>query len=128
MVFGVFDGLHQGHKYFLARAAERCEKLIVVVALSEIVCRLKGHSPRYEYAKRVAALLTFNPELRVISGDKTLGTWTVIRKHAPRVVLLGYDQQALAGELATLHVPCVFLDAHHPEKHKSSIIHGRPSE
>lgn len=32
MVFGVFDGLHPGHRAFLRQARKKGDKLIVVVA------------------------------------------------------------------------------------------------
>jgi len=46
MVFGVFDGLHQGHKHFLQAAAKRCKQLIVVVTVPAVVSVLKKHKPR----------------------------------------------------------------------------------
>ena len=45
MVFGVFDGLHEGHKYLLTEAAKLCDELVVVVTLDEAVATLKGHLP-----------------------------------------------------------------------------------
>lgn len=123
VVFGVFDGLHDGHKYFLTEAAKQCEKMIVAVTASEAVLHLKGHLPRYKYVKRVAAIRAFNPKLEVIHGDRTLGQWTALKKYVPEIVFLGHDQQAIAEELIKLHVHFIFLNSHHPEKHKSSIIH-----
>lgn len=128
VVFGVFDGLHKGHKYFLTEAAKRCEKLIIAVTVSETVLHLKGHLPRYAYSERVAAIQAFNPQLEIIQGDKTLGKWSVLRKYIPEMIFLGHDQQAIAKELVRLHIPFIFLAAHHPEKHKSSIIHGTPAK
>lgn len=126
VVFGVFDGLHEGHRYFLTEAAKRCEKLIVAVTTSEAVLHLKGHLPRYEQGERITAIQAFNPKLEVVQGDKILGKWTVLKKYTPEIVLLGHDQQAIAEELTKLNTPFIFLDSHHPEKHKSSIIHKRP--
>jgi cytidyltransferase-like protein len=123
VVFGVFDGLHQGHKYFLTEAAKQCEKLIVAVTASETVLHLKGHLPRYEYIERVAAIRDFNPKLKVIQGDQTLGQWTALKKYVPEIIILGHDQQAIAKELIKLRIGFIFLDSYHPEKHKSSIIH-----
>jgi cytidyltransferase-like protein len=123
VVFGVFDGLHDGHKYFLKEAAKHCEKLIVAVTASEVVFHLKGHLPRYEYNERIAAIIAFNPKLEVVQGDRTLGQWTTLKKYVPEIVLLGHDQQAIAEELVKLHIRFIFLASHHPEKHKSSIIH-----
>lgn len=123
VVFGVFDGLHQGHKYFLAEAAKRCEKLVVSVTASETVLHLKGHLPRYEYMERVTAIQAFNPKLKVVQGDQTLGEWTALKKYAPEIVILGHDQQTIAKELTKLRINFIFLDSYHPEKHKSSIIY-----
>ncbi|MDO8566202.1 MAG: adenylyltransferase/cytidyltransferase family protein [Candidatus Moranbacteria bacterium] len=122
VVFGVFDGLHKGHKYFLTEAAKRCEKLIVAVTAGEAVLQLKGHLPRYGQNERITAIQNFNPKLTVVRGDRVLGKWTVLKKYAPNVVFLGHDQQAIAKELTKLHTPFVFLGSHHPEKHKSSLL------
>jgi cytidyltransferase-like protein len=122
VVFGVFDGLHQGHKYFLTEAAKQCEKLIVSVTASEAVFHLKGHLPQYEYVERVAAIQAFNPKLKVVQGDQTLGKWTALKKYAPEIVILGHDQQTIAKELMKLRIHFIFLDSYHPEKHKSSLL------
>lgn len=128
VVFGVFDGLHEGHKYFLTEAAKRCEKLIVAVTSSEVVLHLKGHLPRFEQNERIIVIQNFNSKLEVVEGDETLGRWTVLKKYIPEIVFLGHDQQALAKELTKLNIPFIFLGAHHPERHKSSIIHNHSSK
>lgn len=122
MVFGVFDGLHAGHRYFLTQASRRCEKLIVVVTLPAIVALLKKRLPHYEYEERVAEIQSFDSELKIVPSDKTLGEWNVVKKYTPEIVFLGYDQQAIAQELTKTDTPFVFLDSHHPEKHKSSLL------
>ena len=123
MVFGVFDGLHTGHRYFLTQASERCEKLIVVVTLPEIVRLFKKRLPHYGYGERAATIRTFDPKLKIVPSDKTLGEWNVLKKYSPEIVLLGYDQQVIAHELTKIGVPFIFLGSHHPEKHKSSLLH-----
>lgn len=129
VVFGVFDGLHKGHRYFLTEAIKRCEKLIVAVTAEEAVLQLKGHLPRYEQKERISAIRNFNPKLTVVQGDRVLGKWSVLKKYTPNIVFLGHDQQAIAEELTKLHTSFVFLGSHHPEKHKSSIIHKQsPTE
>lgn len=125
MVFGVFDGLHAGHRYFLTQASERCEELIVVVTLPEIVELLKKRLPHYEYEERVTEIRAFDKKLKIVPSDKTLGGWNVVKKYAPEIVFLGYDQQAIAGELKKINIPFVFLDSHLPEKHKSSLLNTR---
>jgi cytidyltransferase-like protein len=124
MVFGVFDGLHPGHHFFLDSASELCEMLVVVVAQDEVVERVKKHAPRHSHAQRVADIESYNPKLRVVSGDKAIRTWTVLKKHAPDIIFLGHDQVKLAAALEDIKQPFVMLAAHYPEKYKSSLLHN----
>ncbi len=121
MIFGVFDGLHEGHVHFLNQAAKKCDKLIVVVTLSEVVQEIKKHAPRYSYNERVAALQSYNPDLIIIPSDAEIGSWKVLEHH-PDAVFLGYDQQAIAAELEKVNVPFIFLEPHQPNVFKSSKL------
>ncbi len=122
MVFGVFDGLHEGHRKFLSDAAARCETLFVVVTRDEIVMSLKNKKPLYPYDERVRAIGSFDPDLIIVPGDTTLGGWQVINDYRPHMVFLGYDQQEVAKELKRIGIPFIFLDPYFPEKYKSSLL------
>ncbi len=122
MVFGVFDGLHKGHRKFLSDAAARCETLFVVVTRDEIVELLKHKTPMHAYARRAAAIRAFNPNCVILPSDPTLGGWEILKAHRPDRVFLGHDQHAIADELKKLGIPFEVLEAHHPEKYKSSIL------
>jgi FAD synthetase len=130
MVFGVFDGLHNGHCSFLDQARALGNHVIAVVARDESVMRLKNHAPQYSLAERVGALLNSELVDRVESGDEAEGEWGVILKHRPNIVALGYDQHAMAEHLmrALPNFPfaceVVMLEAYHPEKYHSSILNG----
>lgn len=123
MVFGVFDGLHEGHRYFLHSASEHCEDLTVVIAGDEATRALKGHVPKYSLEERRHALLALNPLWRIIEGDTVQGEWSALKKYQPDIVFLGHDQTALAKELEHRGVAIKFLAAHRPEHFKSSILH-----
>ncbi len=122
MVFGVFDGLHEGHKKFLSDAAARCTKLIVVVAHPEAVLALKKRHPLRTLEDRIGEIRSFNPRLEVVTGDATLGEWRALKNHRPDMVLLGYDQKQIAEELKIMNVPFTFLEAHCPSEFKSSLL------
>jgi len=122
VVFGVFDGLHAGHQFFLREAAKRCDQLVVVVALTEIVELLKKHPPQYSLDERVLKIKEFNSEFLVLPSDLVLGRWSVFDKYYPEIVFLGYDQKEIAKELEKIKMPYVFLVSHHPAKYKSSIL------
>lgn len=123
MVFGVFDGLHEGHKYFLSEAKKHCDELIVVVTLPEAVKTLKKRYPKYSFEERTAALSAYNPQLKVVAGDSKLGSWEIINKYNPEVIFLGHDQRELDRELDKFKIPTVFIEALLPEKYKSSLLH-----
>lgn len=130
MIFGVFDGLHEGHRHFISQAAARCERLIIVVTSDEIVSELKGRAPKYPFEQRMETIRSAFPASKAISGDRNLGEWNVLREHSPEIIFLGYDQHVIADELeklreageATVLPEFEFLDSHEPHKFKSSLL------
>jgi len=122
MAFGVFDGLHEGHKYFLSEALKLCDELVVVVTPDEAVATLKGHLPQQRYKERVVAITAFNPILKVVEGDLALGEWTVLKNHKPDNVMLGYDQEKLMREIRLLNIPYKLIPPHKPDIYKSSLL------
>lgn len=128
MVFGVFDGFHEGHQHFLREALARCQKLVVVVAHPQIVATLKQRTPLKSLRERLAAIQAFDPRVEATIGDTEIGTWSALKHFRPDVVLLGYDQERLGDELAKLGISCVSLSSHYPEKFKSSLLNQRSSE
>ena len=122
MVFGVFDGLHEGHQYFLKKAAEMCEKLVVVVARDKAAHTLKGHAPKRTEQKRLAAIQLFNPQWTAFLGDTEAGEWKILKMENPDRVFLGYDQKEMRGELKKLEIPFESIEAHEPERFKSGLL------
>lgn len=125
IVFGTFDGLHDGHKHFLRLAAAKCGTLVVVVAPDETVSALKGQKPRLVLSERMATVKEFMPGARVVAGDVVNGSWKILQNESPDVAILGYDQDDLARELEAQGLRLLSLPAHEPEKFKSSILNGR---
>ena len=105
MVFGVFDGLHSGHKYFLKEASQKCDKLVVVVTPTKIVMLLKKHLPKHSFKDRVSKIKEFNPKFSIVSGDLTLGKWNIFKKNSVDIVFLGHDQQKISKELKKMKIP-----------------------
>lgn len=122
MTFGVFDRLHPGHEYFLRTASAQCERLVVVVTPNSVVRELKNHAPRESESKRINNVRQLMPEAEVVLGDAIPNSWEVLAKYRPAMVFLGYDQQDIAQELEKLKVHFTYIDAHKPEKYKSSLI------
>ena len=52
MVFGSFDLIHPGHIYFLTEAKKYGDFLIVVIARSSTIEKVKGKRPKYSDVER----------------------------------------------------------------------------
>lgn len=131
MVFGVFDGIHDGHRQFLKQAKNLGDSLIVVVAQNPIVEQLKGHAPRLDLAERFAHLENEDGVDQVVIGDEEHGTWEVVKANKPDIIALGYDQGMLKEDLED-HVKdlgykpaIVVMDAYEPGSlHSSKLNNG----
>jgi FAD synthetase len=128
MVFGVFDGLHDGHVYFLREAGKLGDYLIVVVARDEVVEELKRKSPKENLIERMATINQKNLADEVITGDKELGNWEVVKKYRPDIIALGYDQSELKNELEKRisdfdwQPEIKIIPSHEPDKLHSSLL------
>lgn len=129
MVFGVFDGLHPGHRAFLRQARRYGKELIVVVARDSAVRKLKNKKPRQGEKERLKAVCKVNGVTQAVLGDRRQSSYTVIKKYKPDVVCLGYDQgwleEDLKRRMSRKLVPRVLLmrlKPYHPERFKSSKL------
>lgn len=99
MIFGVFDGVHEGHRHFLKEAKALGDYLIVVIAQNHIVEHLKGHAPALDIVGRFEHLQREDGVDEVVVGDAELSTYEVVKKYRPDIIALGYDQQLLKEDL-----------------------------
>lgn len=122
MIFGTFDKFHPGHEYVLQKAFERGQ-VTVIVARDANVERIKGKKPTYDERVRSAAIRTAFPAATVRLGDESGDFLAPVRKFAPDLILLGYDQRLPPGISATdLPCPVERLAAFEPQKYKSSLL------
>ena len=98
-IFGVFDGVHDGHRFFITEAQKLGEPVIISVTRDEVSRDLKGRAPKYSLEERMEALQELFPEAIVIPGDETNGSWAGLRTYTPAVIALGYDQTDLKRAL-----------------------------
>ncbi|MBI2623856.1 MAG: adenylyltransferase/cytidyltransferase family protein [Candidatus Liptonbacteria bacterium] len=128
LVFGVFDGLHEGHTQFLKQAKACGDYLVAVVARDTVAEEVKGTYPRLPLAVRVEHLRAGGCVDEVVLGDAKIGSYEVLKKQRPDVVALGYDQEALKADLETRKkefnwdFEIKVLEPHEPEKYHSSIL------
>lgn len=129
MAFGTFDFFHAGHENYLQQARTLGDQLIVVVARDETVKKVKGAAPMYNERKRLRDVQSCKHVDRAVLGNAD-DKYRVIKRYAPDVLALGYDQYVFTYGLKNyfikenLNVEIVRLDAFQPETFKSSLIKG----
>lgn len=90
-VNGCFDGLHDGHRYFLRECRKQCDRLVVGLNTDRAVKELKGPSrPLNDYLDRRRAL-TLNEHVDQVCAIGVTPT-TMIVALDPDVVFSGWDQ------------------------------------
>jgi len=99
MVFGTFDKLHPGHRWFLKKAALYGDRLIAVVSRDTFVQDMKGYAPAQDETTRLIELKSSGLVDMAIPADKTIRTYGVIREIKPDVICLGHDQSSLLNDL-----------------------------
>ncbi len=100
MVFGTFDGLHQGHLSFFKQARKLAKKAILVVSIArdKNVFKIKGARPRLNEKKRFNLVKKCDlVDFVVLSGVKNY--LPHIKKIRPNMIALGYDQRAYVKNL-----------------------------
>jgi FAD synthetase len=95
LIFGTFDGLHDGHKFFISQASNRGD-LYVAVARDSNVKLIKYKETKFNELERVEAIKKEFPDIDVRLGD-TEDFLKPVRDIAPDIILLGYDQKLPPG-------------------------------
>jgi len=101
LVFGTFDGAHEGHRNMLRQAKELGDYLVVVVAPDNVVQEIKGKICVNRSAQRIQGVRDEHIADEVVLGDKLLSNWSVLKKYKPDIIALGYDQDELKEALNT---------------------------
>lgn len=129
LVFGTFDGLHEGHKDFFRQAKQFGDHLMVVVGRDSTVERVKKRLPKHNENERLKAVEACEAVDFARLGNENTSPYLVIEQLKPDVICLGYDQtffteklEAALTEMGMEHVQIHRLKAFKPEIYKSSIL------
>ncbi len=132
VIFGVFDGIHDGHSSFIKDAKKQGNHLVAVVARDSIVKELKNKLPKNNEEERINNLLKVQEIDIVLLGDPKIGTYNILKEVKPSVVFLGYDQKALYNNLTETikngNLPSIEIiigKPHKPEVFHSSILNNK---
>ncbi len=125
LVFGTFDGIHEGHLDFFKQAKEYGNYLVVVVGRDETVRKIKGQYPKKSENERLEDV-----KKQALIDEVKLGNlndpYKIIEEVWPDIICLGYDQKSFTEDLVlelkkrNLKTKIVRLKEHKPETYHSS--------
>jgi FAD synthetase len=127
LIFGTFDKLHPGHMYVLEQASKLGE-LYVLVARDNTIMKVKGRLPVQDENERLKKIQAVRFVKDVFLGDRS-NYFNFLNRVVPDIICLGYDQKFLVERLKEeiaerkLAIELITLEAFHPEKYKSSLLH-----
>ncbi len=142
LVFGTFDGLHEGHLDFFKQAREFGDPstssgqvcLVVVVGRDSSVAKLKKRPPRYNEQERLKKVQECNLVDEALLGEENHSpysdSYNLIKEINPDVICLGYDQSEFLKKLReelkkmNLKAEVKVLKPHKPEIYKSSVLNN----
>ncbi len=136
LVFGTFDGLHEGHRDFFRQALRQAQgeqknpaHLVVVVGRDSTIVKTKGRLPKFNEQERLKAVQECDLVSESVLGNEGSDPYKIIEQVHPDVICLGYDQTHFTDKLVAelpkrglANVKIVRLEAFEPEKYKSSIL------
>ena len=128
VLFGTFDGVHDGHRDLFRQARGFGGRLTVIIARDLMVLRLKHQVP--SLAERIRHDIVMGEELvdAAALGDSELSVYHELRKLNPDVICLGYDQQELGADLQIWmdqsgeSFPIYYLQPYKPNTLHNSIM------
>lgn len=130
LVFGTFDVIHPGHRFFLNQARKRGDRLVAAIARDAFVARFKGKRPVHDENERLRHVLDTGLVDEALLSDEEPGTYGVVQRARPDVICLGHDQEALRANLAAwlaargAQLEVETLEAFEPHRYKSSILNA----
>lgn len=129
LIFGVFDGIHDGHRAFIDEANKYGDRVIAIVARDSAVEQLKGKRPMQSEQQRLEEIGKMIEIDESYLGDEEEGKYEVLKNIAPDIVCFGYDQEALRKDIETKiasgalpKMELIIARPHQPDKFHSSII------
>ena len=125
VVFGIFDGIHDGHRDLFRQAKEYGDELVVVVGRDESSLQLKNKKPQFSETERIRLLREEELVDDAVLGDKTLSSYNVLKNLQPQVVCIGYDQDALEQDLQRwIDMRNSLIELHRAEPYQQDSLHN----
>ncbi len=129
VIFGAFDGIHEGHRKFICEAKKQGNKLVAIIARDDMVKELKNEFPKNNELKRLDTVMRIKEIDLALLGDEEKGVYNILKKIKPQIVFLGYDQQNLYNSIhekivngSLPKIDLIFGKPYKPKEYHSSIL------
>lgn len=139
VVFGIFDGVHKGHRSLFSQALRLGRKmrprsgqakdveLIVIVGRDSASLRWKNKKPTHSEKTRLSLVSKEEGIARAVLGDEEQSSYKVLEDINPDVICLGYDQADLGKDIKEWllktgrNIPLIRLKPYQPETNHNSL-------
>ncbi len=127
LVFGTFDVIHPGHKYFLQQSASYGDNLIAVVARDKFVRMNKNKSPVHSETERLDHIIKSGLVNNASLSDPVTGSYDVVSKYRPDIICFGHDQTELHEsfrnwvDIKNISVEIIVIDSYKRDRYSSTI-------
>lgn len=127
VVFGIFDGIHEGHRSLFSQAKEYGEELIVIVGRDSASLKWKEKKPKYHQEARRILVSKESGVDQALLGDEEQSSYKILENLHPDGICLGYDQDALEQDLRQWlkekgeNIPLIRLKPYRPDLYHSSF-------
>jgi FAD synthetase len=121
MIFGTFDTVHDGHRFF-ADQAKKYGSLFIIIARDNNVRRFKKRLVHGENERLMGVKRAF-PFATCLLGSKD-DPYAIVEEISPETICLGYDQKSFDSGLKRKFpdIKIVRIGAYKPDICKSSKI------
>lgn len=126
VVFGIFDGVHEGHRSLFLQAKEYGEELIVIVGRDSASLKWKEKRPRHSQQTRLSLVIKEEEVSDAVLGDEEQSSYKVLENLHPDAICLGYDQDVLEQDLRRWlkergeNIPLIRLKPYQSDIHHNS--------
>jgi FAD synthetase len=128
LLFGSFDGIHQGHENLVSQAEDLGDEVTIALASSQFIEKTKKSKPVFNEKQRKEFLENHFPNIKISTCDEEINSWNILKKINPDIILVGYDQDDMEESLKkfitknSLNIEVKKAESFKPEFYKSSII------
>lgn len=128
VIFGIFDGIHDGHRDVFRQAKEQGDELVVIVGKDSASIQWKRKKPVYSEEERLSLVAKERYVDNAVLGDEDQSTYGVLNRVKPDCICLGYDQDMLKKDIerwleqGKCSIPCVVLQPYKETAFHTSLL------